>query len=198
MRNLTDLLVAWGPLGILLLSILDSSGVPVAGVFDALLILLAVKSPTTGWLCAAMAVVGSTTGNLILFWTARKGGEKFSTPPQPGTRAAKFRGWFRRYGLVTVFIPALVPIPMPLKLFVVSAGVLGTPAFEFGAVVVVARILRYFGEVWLGIQLGADSTKFLKTHALHFSLGAVAMFVVFYLFIRWRDSRATPVGGEAS
>ncbi len=190
------MLVALGPAGILLLSILDSSGVPVAGVFDALLILLAVKSPTTGWLCAAMAVVGSTAGNLILFWTARKGGEKFSAPPAPGSRAERFRGWFRRYGLVTVFIPALIPIPMPLKLFVVSAGVLGTPLAEFGAVVVVARILRYFGEVWLGIQLGNESATFLKTHVWHFTGGALLLFALLYGFIRWRDSRAQSDGNQ--
>jgi len=40
LRHLTDALVAWGPAGILLLSILDVSGVPVAGVFDCFLILI--------------------------------------------------------------------------------------------------------------------------------------------------------------
>lgn len=180
------MLVAWGPLGILLLSILDSSGVPVAGVFDALLILLAVKSPATGWLCAAMAVAGSTTGNMMLFWTARKSGGRLAAAPPPGTRAARFRGWFKTYGLVTVFIPALVPIPMPLKLFVVSAGVLGTAPVEFGGVVLIARVLRYFGEVWLGIQLGADSAVFLKTHVWHFTAAAVLLFALLYGFLRWR------------
>lgn len=189
------MLVQWGPAGILLLSILDSSGVPVAGVFDALLILLAVKSPSTGWICAAMAVVGSTTGNLMLFWTARKGGSRFAAAPPPGSRAAKFRGWFRKYGLVTVFIPALVPIPMPLKLFVISAGVLGSTPLQFTAVVVIARIVRYFGEVWLGIQLGEGSTAFLKSHVWHFTGAAVVIFLAFYGFIRWRDA-SRPAGAE--
>src|SRR5712671_6416141 len=40
LHQLTDAVLAWGPAGILLLSILDSSGVPVAGVFDAFLILV--------------------------------------------------------------------------------------------------------------------------------------------------------------
>ena len=67
LRHLTDALIAWGPAGILLLSILDSSGVPVAGVFDALLILIAVEQPSVAWLCAGMAVAGSTVGNVIGF-----------------------------------------------------------------------------------------------------------------------------------
>jgi membrane protein YqaA with SNARE-associated domain len=188
LRHLTDALIAWGPAGILLLSILDSSGVPVAGVFDALLILIAVEQPSVAWLCAGMAVAGSTVGNVILFWMARKGGQAFMNKAAPEGRAAKFRHWFRRYGMATVLVPALVPIPMPLKLFVISAGVTGTALGEFVAVVLIARVLRYFGEAWLGITLGRESTRFLTTHAWDFVAGAVALFFVLYGFIRWRDA----------
>jgi membrane protein YqaA with SNARE-associated domain len=190
LRHFSDYLVALGPLGIFLLSVLDSSGVPVAGVFDALLILIAVKTPQVAWLCAGLAVVGSTAGNVILYLTARKGGQRFLRESAPEGRSAKFREWFRRYGLVTVFVPALVPIPMPLKLFVISAGALGTPLGTFVSVVLAARVLRYFGEAWLGIKLGEESTKFLKDHAVHFMLGAAVLFAVLVIFIRIRDRRA--------
>lgn len=186
-RHLTDILVAWGPAGILLLSILDSSGIPVAGVFDALLILIAVQRPSVAWLCAGMAVIGSTVGNSMLFWAARKGGGGFMERATPDGRTARFRRWFRRYGMVTVFIPALVPIPMPLKVFVISAGVTGTALPEFVIVVLVARLLRYFGEAWLGVTLGRESTKFLTTHAWNFIEGAVLLFVLLYGLILWRD-----------
>jgi len=161
--------------------------VPVAGVFDAFLILIAVERPSAAWYSAGLAVVGSTTGNIILYWTARRGGRRFMDKAAPGGRAAKFREWFKRYGMVTVFVPALMPIPMPLKVFVISAGVLGASFPQFLAVVLVARTLRYFGEAWLGIHLGRESTTFLKTHAWHFILAAVALFVSLYLFILWRD-----------
>lgn len=186
-RHLTDILIAWGPAGILLLSILDSSGVPVAGVFDALLILVAVQRPSVAWICAGLAVVGSAVGNTMLYWAARKGGSAFMSKAAPEGRAAKFRNWFRRYGMVTVFIPALIPIPMPLKLFVISAGVTGTALIEFVGVVLLARILRYFGEAWLGVTLGRESTTFLKTHAWNFIEGAVVLFLVLYGLIIWRD-----------
>jgi len=187
LRHLTDALVAWGPAGILLLSILDSSGVPVAGVFDAFLILIAVERPSSAWLCAALAVAGSTVGNIILFSTAHRGGRRFMNKAALEGRGAKFREWFRRYGMVTVFVPALMPIPMPLKLFVISAGVVGTSLVEFVSVVVVARTLRYFGEAWLGVTLGSESTGFLKTHAWMFVAGAAALFVAFYGLILFRD-----------
>jgi membrane protein YqaA with SNARE-associated domain len=189
LRHLTDALVAWGPAGILLLSILDSSGIPVAGVFDALLILIAVQRPSVAWLCAGLAVAGSTIGNVILFTTAHRGGRRFMNKAAPEGRGAKFREWFRRYGMVTVFVPALMPIPMPLKLFVISAGVTGTSMTQFVSVILVARILRYFGAAWLGVTLGRESTSFLKVHAWHFVEGAFALFLALYLFILLRDRR---------
>ena len=193
LRHLTQVLVAWGPLGILLISILDSSGVPVAGVFDALLIVIAVQRPSVGWWCAGLAVIGSSVGNIILFQLSRRGGQAFLAKSAPAGRAARFRAWFLRYGLLTVFIPALIPIPMPMKLFVITAGVLGTPLVEFLAVVVVARIIRYFSEVWLGITLGQNSTNFLKTHVWQFTGSAVALFLALYGLMLWRHRTAKPV-----
>lgn len=187
LHNLTTTLVAWGPLGILLLALLDSSGVPVAGVFDAFLILIAVERPSVAWLCSGIAVLGSTFGSTVLFLAARRGGRMMN---QEGPRAAKFRAWFNRYGLITVFIPSLVPIPMPLKLFVISAGVMASPLAEFVATIFFSRLLRYFGESWLGIRLGHDSTTFLKTHVWHFTFGSLALFAVLYGWARWRaDAR---------
>jgi membrane protein YqaA with SNARE-associated domain len=192
LRELTTTITAWGPAGILLLSILDSSGVPVAGVFDALLILIAVKTPQVAWLCAGLAVIGSTTGSTMLFWAAHKGGRRFMENTTPGSRAARFREWFRRYGMVTVLVPAMIPIPMPLKVFVISAGVMGTSLGEFVGVVLLARIVRYFGEAWLGVRLGAESSTFLKEHAWHFLAGALLLFALLGGYLRWRDqTRAT-------
>jgi membrane protein YqaA with SNARE-associated domain len=187
LHHLTDALVSWGPAGILLLSILDSSGVPVAGVFDAFLILIAVERPSVAWLCAGLAVAGSMVGNVILFLAAHRGGRRFMNKAAPEGRGARFREWFKRYGMVTVFVPALMPIPMPLKLFVISAGVMGTSLTEFFSVVLVARLIRYFGEAWLGVTLGRESTAFLKTHGWMFALGAAVLFVSLYGFILLRD-----------
>lgn len=91
--------------------------------------------------------------------------------------------------MVTVFVPALVPIPMPLKVFVISAGVMGTSFSQFVGVVLLARSIRYFGEAWLGVRLGTESTAFLKTHALDFCIMALALFVALYGWIRWKDRR---------
>ena len=129
--------IAVGPWGMLPLSVLDSVGIPIAGALDALLIFLSVKDPSHAYLAATLSVIGSTGGNIFLFLTARRGGKKFlERSAQPG-RSQRFRQWFERYGLATVFVPALVPIPMPMKLFVISAGALHTRIGPFVAVIVI-------------------------------------------------------------
>ena len=95
--------------------------------------------------------------------------------------------------MVTVFIPALLPIPMPLKLFVISAGALRTSFPVFLMAILLARVPRYFGEAWLGVKLGEGSTAFLRQHAWDFVIAAVALFILLYLLVlaseRWRMYR---------
>jgi len=57
-------------------------------------------------------------------------------------------------------------IPLPLKVFVISAGALRTPFARFLAVILVARVIRFFGEAWLGLQLGRDAQGFLIRNGL--------------------------------
>ncbi len=188
LKHFSQTLLAFGPLGVLLLAFLDSAGVPIPAGMDLLLILIAIKTPQVAWLSAAIAVIGSTSGNLVLFSAAKRGERRFTEHAANPNRSQKFRAWFLRYGLVTVFIPALMPIPMPLKLFVISAGITGTKRSLFLAVILLARVIRFGAAVALGLALGERSTAFLKTYAWYFSGGAVILFVLLYLLIRWNDS----------
>jgi membrane protein YqaA with SNARE-associated domain len=192
LRNITNFLVAAGPWGLLLLAIIDSAGLPVANGLDAYLIFLSVKEPDRAYHYAAISVAGSVAGNVILYFVARRGGRRFQQRVEPD-RKHRFRRWFERFGLVTVFVPAFIPIPMPLKLFVISAGALRTRFLWFLTVIVLARIPRYFGEAWLGAKMGRESTRFLKEHVWHFAAGAIILFGVLYLLViandRWRRRR---------
>jgi membrane protein YqaA with SNARE-associated domain len=192
-RHFVEVLVAFGPLGILILAVVDSA-VPVAGVFDVLVAVFAAERPAVGWWCAACAVIGSTAGTYVLFQTARQGGRRYLDQSTESARGRKFRAWFERYGLITVFIPALLPIPLPLKLFVVSAGALGTGTRAFLMVVILARTLRYFGLAWLGVNLGKDAAGFLNAHKWHFLEAAALLFAVLYGAVRLSDRWRRPLG----
>ena len=192
LRNLANLLVAIGPWGLLLLAVLDSAGIPLPNGLDAYLVFLAVKEPVYAYWYAAIATAGSVIGNVVLFLIARRGGRRFMERTEPG-RGERFRTWFNRFGLVTVFVPALMPIPMPLKFFVICAGALRTRFTPFLIVILLARFPRYFGEAWLGMKLGQGSTAFLKQHLWQFVLAAGALFALLCLLVlaseRWRRKR---------
>ena len=192
-RGFVNLLTSWGPLGIFFLAILDSAGIPLPAAVDALLVTLAVVDPRGAYLAALVAVIGSAIGSILLFGIAHKGGRPYLDRMTAGSpRARRFRQWFQEYGLVTVFIPALLPIPLPLKVFVLSAGALGVAPVRFLVVVMVARIPRYFGLAWLGAEFGDHSLLFLKEHVWHLLGFAVVLGCALVLLIRWRKA-AGPV-----
>lgn len=189
MKRIVATLVAWGPFGVFVLAILDSTGVPVVSGVDGLVILLAVQSPESAYLTAAAAVVGSILGSLILFWLARRGGEAYFERHARTPRGARMKRWFLEYGLLTIFVPALVPIPMPLKLFVVAAGAFEVSPLVFAGVLTLARIPRYFALAWLGKKLGPDTLPYLKHHLWQLLGFSVLLFLVLYLMIKVIDRR---------
>ncbi|HUB83053.1 MAG TPA: VTT domain-containing protein [Bryobacteraceae bacterium] len=189
-QKLTAALLAVGPFGILLVSLLDSTAIPLPAGVDVLVLTLSVKEPQRAYFAALMAVLGSTAGNLFLFLAARHGTRWLIKDVTPSPRAQKFHDWFHRYGLATVFIPCVTPvIPFPLKVFVVSAGMLRTHLSRFLLVVLVARVIRYFGEAWLGLHLGPHAEAYLERNAWPLLGAALAMALVFYLAIRWSEGR---------
>jgi uncharacterized membrane protein YdjX (TVP38/TMEM64 family) len=143
-------------------------------------------------LAASMGVLGSAIGNVVLFMAARTGARRFvKDVPQPGDKR-RFREWFNRYGLLTIFIPCMLPIPLPLKVFVISAATFGTPLRTFVLVILLGRSIRYFGEAYLGVVLGEGSGPFLRAHAWHLAGGAVALFGVLYVVLMLTERRRRP------
>lgn len=200
MKTLAAALISWGPAGIFLLAVLDSAGIPLPTAADALVLALAAVNPRGAYASAAIAVLGSCLGNMILFSIARRGGDAYLSRYTETGRAAKMRRWFLRYGLITVFIPAILPIPLPLKVFVLSAGALGVRPTRFLAVIFAARVPRYFGLAFLGAQLGSGAGVYLKTHVKELLLLAGALFVVLFLAVkvagRLRGKGSVPASGK--
>jgi membrane protein YqaA with SNARE-associated domain len=181
-------LVALGPIGILVLSIVESVGIPNPGGTDWLLLFVTVSRPDDWLLCAALATVGSVVGSLVFYEILHKGGEKFLYRYTLSGRGARFRVWFQRYGMVSVFIAALLPIPfLPLKVLAACACAIGVSRARFLGVIAVARIPRYGGLAYLGAQLGEGSTAWLKSHTWHMGALAAALFVALYGLLKWSD-----------
>jgi membrane protein YqaA with SNARE-associated domain len=157
---------------------------------DALLILIAAKTPGRAYLAASLAVLGSVGGNLVLFLAAGHGVRRIVGGAREPHESQKFRAWFHRYGLISIFVPAATPIlPLPLKVFVVSAGALGAPVSRFVSVIVAGRVLRYFAEAYLGVKLGTDAHHFLQRNAWMIVGIVLVLAAAFYLLIQLNERR---------
>lgn len=187
MRNFIDTLLGWGPVGVFAIAVLDSAGVPMPGGVDALVLFISAMRPGDAWTSAAAAIVGAMLGSWFLFTLARKGGEAYLERHTISPRTLRLRVWFQRYGLVTVFVPALLPVPMPLKIPVLCAGALGVRRRMFLGVMLAARVPHYLGLAWLGRQLGTDAGGWLKVHAWQISGFALLLVITLFALIWFVD-----------
>jgi membrane protein YqaA with SNARE-associated domain len=193
-HHIVDGLLTWGPYGLLLLAALDSVGLPIVGGVDGLLVAIATRRPEQSYWAAASAIAGSLIGSLILFLLARKGGEVLLAKHISGRTGKRMHDWFQRYGLVTVFVPAISPVPLPMKIPVFCAGALNVRLAYFVFVVALARIIRYFALAYLGRRYGHFTGQFLRQHGLAIGAGALMIAIAVALALRLYQRRKAARG----
>jgi len=160
------------------------------GGVDALLVAVAVLDHSQAYWAAAGATLGSVIGSGVLFFLARRGGEAYLERHTLSGRGAKFRAWFMEFGLLTIFVPAVVPvIPMPMKIFILSAGAMGVRPLTFVLVLTAARVPRYLFLAWLGTRLGRDTLPYLRHHIWGLVGFAAVLFIVLYFAVRFVHDR---------
>ena len=71
----------------------------------------------------------------------------------------------------------------------VSAGVLRTPLAQFVAVILVARVIRYFGEAYLGIRLGLGAQDYVRHNAWTLAGVALGLALAMGLLLRLAERR---------
>ena len=155
------------------------------------MVAIAAHSARAGYLSAALAVVGSLAGSMFLFYLGRRGGQAYLDKKTEKGWPKRFRQWFHHYGGLAVFIPVLVPAPLPLKVFVLSAGALGMRPYRFALIVFVGRALHYFALAYLGVQMGTLPWHFVKTHEWQLAAISLGIFVLLYAAVRSKDTCAS-------
>ena len=185
MHHFLEILKELGPVGVLLLAMVESAGIPNPGGTDVLLLFITAARPQDAVLTAALAVVGSLVGSMFFFEVLRRGGEKFLAKHTASGRGQRFRAWFLRYGMITVFIPAFLPIPiLPFKAFAACAGAMGVTRKRFLLVLAAARLPRYAGLAYLGATLGEHSGVWLRDHGWYLLALGVILAVALGLVVR--------------
>jgi len=157
--------VSLGGPGLFIIAFLDSSFLSFPEVNDLLIIWLTTQHKERMVYYAAMTTLGSVAGCLTLYTVARKGGEAFLNKrfnPQYLERAMAI---FRRYGLLAILIPSILPPPTPFKIFVLAAGVAKVRPLDFILAIAIGRGFRYFGEGMLAVYYGDHAADFLNENA---------------------------------
>jgi len=178
---LSNLVASLGPLGIFTVAFLDSSVLSFPVINDLLVINLSIRNPALMPLYALMAVLGSLSGSILLYFLAKKGGEAYFKN-HAGGRGARIRQWMARNSFLAVAIPSILPPPMPFKAFVVAAGVFQARLPVFVGALCLGRGLRYFAEGFLAVKYGDEATRYLLQNKLQFT-GIVLVFIVASYFV---------------
>jgi membrane protein YqaA with SNARE-associated domain len=175
-----------GP-GLVLVAFLDSSFIPLPEVPDFMLVWFVVQHPSRWLYYAALTTAGSVAGCYVLYSVFRKGGEAMLKRRFRPERLERGLGIIRRYGLLAVVVPAILPPPAPFKIFVILAGASAIPVRRFLAAVVIGRGLRYFSEAYLAYHYGDAAIAYISENlAPLFFWVAVTVAVLGVAYIVWR------------
>lgn len=140
----SEFITSLGGPGVMVLAIGDSSFLSVPEGNDLLIVILSAgKSWGNMAYFVSMTILGSVLGCLLLYTLGRKGGSPMLRRRFSQENIDRAERLFKKYGLLTVVIPSILPPPMPFKIFVLSAGVFRVKAVEFLTAVVIGRTIRY-------------------------------------------------------
>ena len=200
MKRLLDwvqgIALALGGPGLFLIAFLDSSFLSFPEVVDLLIVWLTIQHPQRMVYYALLPTLGSIAGCLALFVVARKGGEAFLRRRMHERHVDRATAVVRKYGLLSVLIPSLLPPPAPFKIFVLAAGVARVRTADFVLAVAIGRGIRYFGEGLLAVWYGERAVAFLRDNAGQVGLWMALIALVLGVGAFMWQRRQRPDGGD--
>lgn len=189
---LQNLVAVMGGGGLFVVAFLDSSVLSFPFITDALVMQLSFANPARMPYYAAMAAAGSLAGCSWLYLLAKKGGEAYFHRHAKG-RAGRVKEWVEEHAFLSVFVPAILPPPLPFKIFVLAEGVFQVPLRTFVLAIFLGRGLRYLAEGILAVRYGDATFEFLKLHSAAAALSVVVVLLLLFFASRW-VSRGSPSG----
>jgi membrane protein YqaA with SNARE-associated domain len=194
MRRFVDGIQAFalglGAPGLFIVAFLDSSFLSLPEINDLLLMWMVTRQKSRMVLYAVSATAGSIAGCLVLYYIGRRGGDALVRKKFSSNRVDRAVTLVRRYGVLAVLIPSLLPPPAPFKIFVLLAGVAGIEVSRFTIAIAVGRGFRYFAEGLLAVRYGDQAIAYVHEHGGTVALvlaGAVLVGTGGYLV--WRKAR---------
>ena len=187
----------FGAWGIGALAVVDSAAIPLP--IDAALIYYVVHDHAKFVLYCFMAAAGSAIGSLLPFYIGRAGGELFLLKRINRKRYEQLRDRFERQEFLALMIPAMMPPPMPVKLFEFAAGVFEMRTVSYFCAILLGKFIRFMAWAIVTILYGpaivhtiAEALREHMRYVLGFAgalIVLLAIWVVRKLFDRKRAPR---------
>ena len=155
---LLHLFFSLGLFGVFLVSIVDSSFVPLPlpGLTDIMIVVIAAQP--NDWprlaLLLFLATGGSAIGGFLSYLVGQSGGIAFLEKRVPRRIFKRVTKWMEEHAILAVALPAVLPPPMPLSAFVLAAGALKMRQRTFMTTFTFSRLLRHAVAVFLGVHYG--------------------------------------------
>ncbi|PYS33787.1 MAG: hypothetical protein DMF75_08350 [Acidobacteria bacterium] len=166
-----------GP-AMILIGALDSSLLSLPEINDYLVIARCYTHPETAFIFPLFPAIGSVLGCLLLYTILRRGGRAVLHRRFRMDHVLRVERAYARFGILALAIPALLPPPMPFKIFVATAGALQFPRRRFLLTIMLARSVRYYAEGTLAVFYGERVLRFLKDNGFLIVSMAAGVFVI--------------------
>jgi len=154
-----------GP-AMILIGALDSSLLSLPEINDYLVVARCYTHPRAVVFFPLFASTGSVLGCLLLYSILSRGGKAVLHRRFRADHIGRVERQYARFGILALAVPALLPPPMPFKIFVATAGALQFPRRRFLITILLARSVRYYTEGVLAVFYGERVMRFLRDNGL--------------------------------
>jgi membrane protein YqaA with SNARE-associated domain len=182
----------WGLGG---LSIIDSALVPLPMSMDGVVIGYVASDHRKFLLYCLMASAASAIGSLVPYYVGRAGGELFLLKRINRDRYEKMRDRFESQEFLAIMIPAMMPPPMPIKLFEFGAGVFEMKPLLFAIAIFCGKLVQFVVcaliTIFYGPAIAQTARMVLRQHReMMLGVGAaIAMVFTIYVLRKLFDRR---------
>jgi len=192
-QNIISLPIYYAAPAMLVIGALDSSLLSLPEINDYLVVGRCYKYPGAVFYFPLFAAAGSVLGCWLLYSIMRRGGQALLRKRFKPERIESVERAYARFGILAIAVPAILPPPLPFKIFVATAGTLEYPRWKFLLTVMIARSFRYYVEGILAVFYGRRVLVFLKDRGLTILIVvAAAAVVVFLAYAIVTRLRSTP------
>jgi membrane protein YqaA with SNARE-associated domain len=154
-----------GP-AMILIGALDSSLLSLPEINDYLVVARCYTHPKSVFFFPLFPAIGSVLGCTLLYTIFSRGGLAVLHRRFRRDRIERVEKAYARFGIFALAVPALLPPPLPFKIFVATAGALQFPRRRFVLTILIARSLRYYTEGVLAVFYGDRVLRFLRDNGL--------------------------------